>query len=482
MSCLGTEKLVHMIMPKISCVCKTSVSHMSKMSNKDKHGEVFTPPSLVSEMYEKLLEYSHFHVDRKSLKIFEPGAGKGAFFDKFKDLTSGVHASYIMNEINDEHFDILETKMKKYDEDKTKLIKGDVLQMNKQSFENCGYDMVVGNLPFNSKGKKFVPSLASKKSEGFIKSAEKGEYGKSQSITIWTKITHYCFENILNEGGYYYCIIPCIWLKPDNAGIYELFTQKYTLHYLKIYDCHTANKLFGYNCQTPICYVLVQKTPRLFEIGPNLTMFDIYDHDKNSWGKFRLIDGYCIPTSQFPIFLKHVNYFTKHYMGGTTMGDMVKKISCMRKDILDHTINNYKGPVFLEDADEKEGYKIITGSIFDKTKKCLRLTGFTCGNPGLYHGIKKIILPHKRLAKFVKDKDGNYGLSGRDMFVFLCDDKTDDELDTLYEFLNLEHIQNMITSGFRIRMNFIEKYVFSYIPWILCDEFNMNDYLTYINS
>ena len=95
---------------------------------------------------------------------------------------------------------------------------------------------------------------------------------------------------------------------------------------------------------------------------------------------------------------------------------------------------------------------------------------------------KKIILPHKRLAKFVKDKDGNYGLSGRDMFVFLCDDKTDDELDTLYEFLNLEHIQNMITSGFRIRMNFIEKYVFSYIPWILCDEFNMNDYLTYINS
>ena len=456
-------------------------SHTKKMTNKDKHGEVFTPPNLVQEMYHKLLEYSDLY---NNIRIFEPGAGRGAFYDEFHKLTVDPLGKYVMNEINDEHFPPLHSKIK--EEDKTTLIEGDLFETSSETWENIGgknsFDLVVGNLPFNSQGKKFVPSLASQKSKGNVDTVEKGSYGKTSSITIWTKMTHYCFENILKDGGYYYCIIPCIWLKPDNAGIYELFVKQYSIHYIKIYDCHSANKIFGYNCQTPVCYVLVQKTPRVFAIDKQMRRFDMYDHIDGIWKPFTLMDDMCIPTSQISMFSKHVEYFTKHHMGGETMGTMVKKISCMRKDILDHKINDCKGPVFLEDSISDEGYKVITGSMFDKIQNKLRLTGFTCKNPGLYHGIKKLILPHKRLAKFIVDDKGEYGLSGRDMFVFLCDEYSDEDLLRLYDFFCLPHIQEMITSGFRIRMNFIEKYVFSYIPWILSDDFDMNGYLSFVLS
>lgn len=451
------------------------------MTNKDKHGEVFTPNSLVREMFEKFLEHSK---PPGNIRIFEPGAGQGAFFDEFYRLTEKDSGKYVMNEINEEHFPILHSKIKR--QDKTTLVEGDLFQMTPETINNIGgknsFDLVVGNLPFNSNGKKFVPSLAQQKSKGLVDKVEKGKYGKTSSITLWTKMTHYCFENILKDGGYYYCIIPCIWLKPDNAGIYDLFVKKYSIHYVKIYDCHSANKIFGYNCQTPVCYVLVQKRNQVFSIGSQMRVFDIYEHDTNMWKPFKLMDDMCIPTSQVSMFAKHVDYFIRNHMGGETMGTMVKKISCMRKDILEHKIQNYKGPIFLEDSPKDEGYKVITGSVFDKDKQTLRLTGFTCKNPGLYHGIKKIILPHKRLAKFIVDETGEYGLSGRDMFVFLCEGCSENELNRLYNFCCLPHIQEMISSGFRIRMNFIEKYVFSYIPWILSEDFDYHGYMSFVLS
>jgi hypothetical protein len=86
-----------------------------------------------------------------------------------------------------------------------------------------------------------------------------------------------------------------------------------------------------------------------------------------------------------------------------------------------------------------------------------------------------LILPHKRLAKFFKDYDGSYSCFGRDMYVFLCDNKK--QIDELCDFLEGNVIVNqMIETGFTIRMNFIEKYVFQYIPWIFDKKFEYNDY------
>jgi hypothetical protein len=107
------------------------------------------------------------------------------------------------------------------------------------------------------------------------------------------------------------------------------------------------------------------------------------------------------------------------------------------------------------------------------------LNGFICKKPGLYYKQKKLILAHKRLPIFYKDYDGEYGLMGRDMYVFLCD--TNEEVDKLYNYFNLNWVKNMITYGFRVRMNFIEKYAFEYLPNILDEDFNMEEYEDLIN-
>ena len=47
------------------------------MNNKDKYGEVFTPESLVEQMITDSSPYLLLN----GINVFEPGAGKGVFFD-----------------------------------------------------------------------------------------------------------------------------------------------------------------------------------------------------------------------------------------------------------------------------------------------------------------------------------------------------------------------------------------------------------------
>ena len=332
-----------------------------------------------------------------------------------------------------------------------------------------------GNLPFNCYTKKFVPSLAKNNKDN--KSVT-----QPKSITLWNKITHFCFEHILKPGGYFYTVIPCIWLKPDRGGIYDLFTGEHNIILLKTFDCQTANTMFHYNCQTPICYVLVQKKKTNAEVKVGVRkQFKLYDHDLDSYSDFELYPGKCIPTHCVSHFIHHSQFIEKRQI--SSCYNHVLKISTLHPSCLAGEIARFsKGG--LENYIEKTGcggeskentYKIITGSLFDKKTNKLTLNGFVSNVPCLYYGKPKLILPHKRLAKFFKDYDGNYSCFGRDMYVFLCDNKT--QIDELYDFLEGNvNVNQMIEIGFTIRMNFIEKYVFQYIPWIFDENFEFDEY------
>ena len=202
---------------------------MNASTNKDKYGEVLTPPFLVQQMIDDLktkgleevsLALSNAH------KVFEPGAGQGVFFDVFVNQNDYFNIKetetfkYMLNEINYEHFDNLQEVCKNYKQH-TEIILSNCLDV---SSERC--DLVIGNLPFNCHTKKFVPSLA--KNHKHDESVT-----KSKSVTLWNKITHFCFERMLKPGGYFYAIIPCIWLKPDRGGIYDLFTKHHDIILLK---------------------------------------------------------------------------------------------------------------------------------------------------------------------------------------------------------------------------------------------------------
>ena len=61
---------------------------MKTITNKDKFGEVFTPPKLAQEMRDLLFhDETREKINNMQLcKIFEPGSGQGIFFDIFQNL------------------------------------------------------------------------------------------------------------------------------------------------------------------------------------------------------------------------------------------------------------------------------------------------------------------------------------------------------------------------------------------------------------
>jgi hypothetical protein len=377
------------------------------MNNKDKFGEVFTPISLVQNIFNDVCCLFGNDFFKKIKYILEPGSGLGVFFDFFVNKNNVFHKDFIytMNEINNKYEKHLK-QLSKYWEKHIKVNIGNILDLYLEQKQ----DLIIGNLPFNSNSKKFVPGLA-----------KNNKYDNSiKSITIWNIITKHCFQHLLGDDGYFLCIIPCIWLKPDKSGIYELFTQIYTLKMLKIYNCKEANTIFSYNCQTPICYVLVQKKLKIEKHLSLSLSFNLYNK------------------------------------GGLEMHQPSSS------DISDTS------------------YKIITGSLYNKKTNILTLNGFVSHKQALYGEKCKLILPHKRLARFIKDYTGEYSCYGRDFYVFLCN--SNEDVDKLYDFFNIDIIRNIIENGFTVRMNFIEKYIFDYLPNILEDNINIQHKLDFITE
>tara|TARA_Y100000389_G_scaffold200621_2_gene241459 strand:+ start:5478 stop:6806 length:1329 start_codon:yes stop_codon:yes gene_type:complete len=435
------------------------------MNYKDKYGEVFTPHFFIKEMMDDLITYSD--ISYSNLTIFEPGSGKGAFFDVLQNQNNIFkdNYKYIFNEINAEHLKSL--KEIGGNSNKVHYLIKDIFDIN-LSFFSKKIDLVIGNLPFNTNEKKFVPSLS-------INNKDDKKITKPKSITLWSKIVHFCFQHLLKDNGYFFAIIPCIWLKKDKDKIYSLFTKENTIIFIKIFDSVSANKIFEYNCQTPICYVLVKKTPPPKNIAPS---FYLYDKHISKYSLFTLENSadldLCIPTNHIGLFIKHREFLTNQNC--SSCFDTLLKISTLNPECLKGTITKFaKGG--LENFDCNNGdnvFKIITGALFNKKTDKLSLNGFTSSKPCLYYGKPKIILPHKRLARFFKDYNGEYSCFGRDFYVFLCEKKED--IDKLYHFFNIPIVNKMIQEGFTIRMNFIEKYVFQYIPWIFDSHFDHANY------
>ena len=486
--------------------------NIKTLSNKEKFGEVITPKSLVEEMYHVWNHAIHntplFMDDQvKIRKIFEPGSGNGVFYDVFYNHDEhptcfGLprdQVEYTMNEINAEHESSLKKRVHPRDQSHTKLIMNDVFNIDFESDGTlCSYDLVVGNLPFNSANKKFVPALSQKT----CKSTTQYNH-QITAKTIWTSITHLCFEQILADNGIFFCIIPCIWLKPDRAGIYELFCNTYTIHYLRIYNCQDANKIFRYNCQTPICYVMVQKKWNIHKM-----MDDVISHS-DMWGldaqsriqniqlyctkreqfhPFQLIPGLCIPTHHADLFQKHISYFVNQHKNGKpvtsilqAIGNTFHKISSMKPSVYQaKTMETKMFDLQLHklDASDDASYKIITGAKLFKDKS-LGLNGFVSREQGCFQTHKKLILPHKRIPAFLEDRNGEYGCYGRDMYVWLCN--TDHDMQKYQDLFQCSFIQEMIQFGFRVRMNFIEKYVFAYIPDPTSCHFDITEYRRFMD-
>ncbi len=288
--------------------------------------------------------------------------------------------------------------LSKFNSNKINIFHGDFFNhiLNK-------YDLIIGNPPFYQDGFKGPPCAKTRK-------------GK----TIWPQIVKRCWEHLL-PNGILAMVLPCIWLKPDKEKIYNLFTEHQIL-YLRVYTCVESNKLFKYKAQTPCCYVIVQKT-KAFE------PMQIYD--ESNFVSFTLKPGYCIPTQNAEL----IQSFKP------TMKINPIKIAFIKKELETTLIKEPKVTTNI--------YPIIT--TYKDT-----IYGYESTQPGKYQGIPKIIMAHKTFPILFLDKEGTYGLYGRDKYIFTGN------IMEQYDYLSQPIVQKIIKS-FTVRMNFIEKDIFKYL-------------------
>lgn len=234
--------------------CSFYVRTKYKMNQiEDRLGRVFTPVSLIQEIYTHLSPYL-----RPNLKVYEPGVGDHRFFNHYP-LSCTYEGCEIEPMTKIEPTTNIEPMAKNLS-----VFEGDFFDQPLGD-----YDLILGNPPFRieTTGPSSSPIPH-----------------KPKQKTIWPEMVTRCFKH-LKPDGLFAMVLPCIWLKPDKAGIYDLFTQHRIL-VLKCFSCVESNKLFGYKGQTPVCYVVVQKSPP----HPN---FQIWD---KGFIPFTLYPGHCIPT------------------------------------------------------------------------------------------------------------------------------------------------------------------------------------------
>ena len=426
------------------------------LSNKDKYGEVFTPENLIHIMINDAIQIMGHQVMKQTPQnVFEIGAGKGAFYDTLVLKRNLMCGTYVMNEINEQHRSTLE-ELPSTQETKKHLLLSNLFSIDTNKYKEQ-FDLVWGNLPFHNGGKSFVPGIGHGKGYGGV-------------VTIWPQMVHFSFDVLLKTYGFFYAIIPCIWLKEDKAGIYDLFVRKHKICFLRIFNCKQANRIFQYNCQTPVCYVMVQKMDAKYTAKE--VLFNLYDSAHETYIKFHLLPGFCIPTSHVHLFRNRVQEIQNH-KPTLNCYDKILRTSYMKKSVLQHSIQSFHKNnahevghlqhASTQDANGQTLYKVITGASLDSSNdNAVLLHGIVSLEHGAYYGIPKLILPHKRFLKYFKDYDGTYSVYGRDMHVFLFPTNPYD-MDILAS--HLESHKDMVEDGFRIRMNFIEKYAFKYISY-----------------
>ena len=363
--------------------CSFYVRTKYKMNQiEDRLGRVFTPVSLIQEIYTHLTPYL-----RPNLKVYEPGVGDHRFFNHYP-----LPCTYEGCEIEPM---VLMTNI-----EPTKSEAKDLSVFEGDFFDQPlgDYDLILGNPPFRieTTGPSSSPIPH-----------------KPKQKTIWPEMVTRCFKH-LKPDGLFAMVLPCIWLKPDKAGIYDLFTQHRIL-VLKCFSCVESNKLFGYKGQTPVCYVLVQKSPP----HPN---FQIWDQ---GFIPFTLYPGHCIPTRRAGLLQYSRSLFQQSLKP-------IKIATATQTKLVPSPPN---GTLYTYKDHEPYGIPDVSG---------------------VYH-VPKVMLLHKSKPFPILDLEGKYGVGGRDKYILTEDPQR------MFDFLSQPIVQEILTC-FTIRMNFYEKYTFDYIP------------------
>ena len=307
-----------------------------RKKEKDKYGEVFTPPELINEILDNLNPL----VWRDStLKWLEPANGIGNFMmivyerlmislTQIPEINRSEHIlqnMLYMIELNEKNVAI----SREIFGSKANIICGNFLENVNIYFGIDKFDLIIGNPPFNKE----------------IKNRRNGGNG---SLKLWDKFILKSLD-ILKNGGTLGFITPASWRAPPNNDkdiIYNKMTKDNHLKYLHIYSKTEGRLLFNV-----------------------LQRVDLYIIEKGNNGKTNIIDEiknkHCIDVKLLP-FLPNYEYNEINSILGDGIDVIYSTIYHTQNKILKsvktnefkypvvHSINE-KGIVFWY-ANEKKGH------------------------------------------------------------------------------------------------------------------------------
>jgi hypothetical protein len=215
-----------------------------RINEKEKFGEVFTPPILIDEMLDHLPSNIWNNPD---LKWLDPASGIGNFFmmvyarlmiglsikipNKNKRSHHILKNMLYMIEINPKNVKISSTIFGINANIKCCDFLEDKINTNTNKYPQT-FDIIIGNLPFNVEA----------------------SYTNKKNVALWTKFVFKSLT-ILNENGYVAFIHPQTWRSPDNkTKLWDILTNKHIM-YLHIYGADASKQLFNVNTKVDL-YVL----------------------------------------------------------------------------------------------------------------------------------------------------------------------------------------------------------------------------------
>ena len=393
---------------------------------KELYGEINTPFNFINKML-SIIPKEYF--ENKTLKWLDPGSGHGnyslcLFFILFKSLIKSIPNTeerkkhiienmIYMIELNKDNIPFLRENFGE---------KGNIIEENYLEWEtDLKFDFIIGNPPYNFNGVKKVPTK---------NNVNKKEDGK----TIWCEFVK---KNIslLKEDGIMNILIPSIWMKPDKAGMYELFS-KYDIQKLHTLSSSQTNKTFGFHVQTPTCYFLLTKRE-------NEGKIELYDSLPNKYIRFNLHKNIPIPLDFSSIINKFLKLTNKYGRLNVIKTNLPKK-----------------GVKLIEHSNVKFPFKNVKTTTLNKNK-APELQIMYSNEELAFNKQPKIIMAHKMYGFPYIDKDGSYGICSRDNYVIINRDLK--EMELIKEFLSNELILFVFETT-RYRMRYLEKYVFEFIP------------------
>ena len=404
--------------------------------DKLKYGEIYTPFSLIEQMF-NLFEPSVF--TQRDKKWLDPGAGTGYFsiylFDKLNKglLTSIPDEEERKSHIIENMIYIIEIKesniiiLRDLFGEKANIFHTDFLSpipivVGKEAIPNLdNFDFIIGNPPYNSNGIKKVPTNTKKN--------KKHDDGK----TIWISFIKKSIS-LLKENGQLCVIVPSIWLKPDKARTYHYLTA-YKIEKLHCLTNTETNKIFKGEAQTPTCFFLLTKRE-------TDNYIHIYDNNQNKYINYYYKLEYPIPLFGQAVIQKLQPFIEKagHLLAIKTNLPSVTSL-------------------FSETSSNTFPYPNVKTCILNGLQPELSINYSNIAQA--YQGKKKLILAHKMYGFPYYDSEGIYGISNRDNYVILRE--SEEECLKIKQFLSTNLVLYIYEST-RYRMKYLEKYAFQFIP------------------